>query len=222
MHITSSWIGWVTYVDWGPGFASMCSYNLHHIPLFTTTLETLPGLLSACSQLSRFDPDFEKHLGRSNVPSCSWDVQQKKQQTGAHWTVIDTQLEVALMSRKAVFSFFLFTFKCSWSVQVTDHWQCWGNLNFHLKYTLYAFNKRAVVCASGGSITGRLQVWSLQCLFYLSLSNETRSRADLRPLTPPVQLLFKVLSVFHMANDETPPQQLFVQDIKTLHKSINY
>lgn len=222
MHITSSWIGWVTYVDWGPGFASMCSYNLHHIPLFTTTLETLPGLLSACSQLSRFDPDFEKHLGRSNVPSCSWDVQQKKQQTGAHWTVIDTQLEVALMSRKAVFSFFLFTFKCSWSVQVTDHWQCWGNLNFHLKYTLYAFNKRAVVCASGGSITGRLQVWSLQCLCYLSLSNETRSRADLRPLTPPVQLLFKVLSVFHMANDETPPQQLFVQDIKTLHKSINY
>lgn len=63
------------------------------------------------------NPYFEKHLSRSNVLSCSWDV-QKKQQTGAHWTGIDTQLGVTLMSSKAFSPFCLFSFNISWCVQV--------------------------------------------------------------------------------------------------------
>lgn len=86
--------------------------------------ETLPCLLlSPCSRFSGFDPDFEKHLSRSNVPSCSWDVQQKKLQTGTHWTGIDAQLGGALMSRKAVFSFFLLS---AAAVQMTQRRQWEG------------------------------------------------------------------------------------------------
>lgn len=83
----------------------------------------------------------EKPLRGSNVSSCSRDVRQRKQQTGPHWTGIDTELGGALMSREAVFSFFLFTFSCSSSVHIKQRRQWEGALS----------SSTSTLWASGGS-----------------------------------------------------------------------
>lgn len=92
-----------------------CSLVLNQFGLLNTSRTPPPSLQPA----SRVRSTLWKTLKQIKRPVLSWDVQQKKQQTGAHWTGIDTQLGVALMSRKAVFSFFLFSFCYSWSVQIT-------------------------------------------------------------------------------------------------------
>lgn len=65
---------------------------------------------TSASQICPTQPVLRlRSVWKSNILSQSLDVQQKSQNTRTHWSRIDTQLGVSLMSRKAVFLFSFLT-----------------------------------------------------------------------------------------------------------------
>lgn len=82
---------------------------------------------TSASQICPTQPVLRlRSVWKSNILSQSLDVQQKSQNTRTHWSRIDTQLGVSLMSRKAVFSIFLFNTNSSSSIQIKQRWQWEG------------------------------------------------------------------------------------------------
>lgn len=105
--------------------------------------------------------------------SQSLDVQQKSQNTRTHWSRIDTQLGVSLMSRKAVFSIFLFNTNSSSSIQIKQRWQWEGTPSSSCLFSSASHCSRAA--------------W-LQFPFFLFLLVESKQAScDLWTLTLPVK-----------------------------------
>lgn len=115
---------------------------------------------TSASQICPTQPVLRlRSIWKSNILSQSLDVQQKSQNTRTHWSRIDTQLGVSLMSRKAVFSIFLFNTNSSSSIQIKQRWQWEGTPSSSCLFSSASHCSRAA--------------W-LQFLFFLFLLVESK------------------------------------------------
>lgn len=129
---------------------------------------------TSASQICPTQPVLRlRSIWKSNILSQSLDVQQKSQNTRTHWSRIDTQLGVSLMSRKAVFLFSFLTL-------IAAHLFRLNSVDSE------KVHRHRPVCFQVLRNHAELHGCSFRS-FCSSLLNQNRLRGDLWTLTPPVK-----------------------------------